>query len=57
VTGQPWILATRNAGKLRELRALFADVGLEVVDGRDANRRREVLRDGLLSGQSPPFCA
>jgi hypothetical protein len=34
-----------------------ADVGLEVVDGRDANRRREVLRDGLLSGQSPPFCA
>ena len=29
---QPWILATRNAGKLRELRALFADVGLEVVD-------------------------
>ncbi|HET7189271.1 MAG TPA: RdgB/HAM1 family non-canonical purine NTP pyrophosphatase [Gemmatimonadaceae bacterium] len=32
MTGQPWILATRNAGKLRELRALFADVGLEVVD-------------------------
>ena len=30
--GQPWILATRNAGKLRELRALFADVGLEVID-------------------------
>jgi XTP/dITP diphosphohydrolase len=32
VSGQPWILATRNVGKLRELRALFADVGLEVVD-------------------------
>lgn len=32
MTGQPWILATRNAGKLRELRALFADVGLDVID-------------------------
>lgn len=32
MSGQPWILATRNAGKLRELRALFADVGLEVID-------------------------
>lgn len=32
MTSQPWILATRNAGKLRELRALFADVGLAVID-------------------------
>lgn len=32
MSSQPWILATRNAGKLRELRALFADVGLDVVD-------------------------
>lgn len=32
MSGPPWILATRNSGKLRELRALFADLGLEVVD-------------------------
>ncbi len=28
----PWVLATRNAGKLRELRALLGDAGVEVVD-------------------------
>ena len=32
VSAAPWILATRNAGKLRELRALFADVGIDVID-------------------------
>jgi XTP/dITP diphosphohydrolase len=32
VIGGPWVLATRNAGKLRELRALFADAGIEVLD-------------------------
>lgn len=29
---EPWILATRNAGKLRELRALFAARGIAVID-------------------------
>ena len=33
---EPWILATRNAGKVRELRALFADAGIDVVDLDDA---------------------
>ena len=28
----PWILATRNAGKLRELRDLFAEAEIAVVD-------------------------
>jgi len=32
VSRPPWILATRNAGKLRELRALFADAGIDVID-------------------------
>jgi XTP/dITP diphosphohydrolase len=32
VTDGPWVLATRNPGKLRELRALFADAGIEVID-------------------------
>jgi XTP/dITP diphosphohydrolase len=32
VTRAPWILASRNAGKLRELRALFLGAGIEVAD-------------------------
>jgi len=36
VTPEPWILATRNPGKLRELRALFADAGLAVIDLAEA---------------------
>ncbi|MEO8334932.1 MAG: non-canonical purine NTP pyrophosphatase [bacterium] len=32
----PWILATRNPGKLRELRALFATHAIEVIDLREA---------------------
>lgn len=36
VSSAPWVLATRNAGKLRELRALFATQAIEVIDLRDA---------------------
>jgi XTP/dITP diphosphohydrolase len=36
VTRTPWILATRNAGKVRELRALFAGAGIDVVDLTEA---------------------
>ena len=32
----PWILASRNRGKLRELRALFATHGIGVIDLLDA---------------------
>ncbi|MFL5606490.1 MAG: non-canonical purine NTP pyrophosphatase [Gemmatimonadaceae bacterium] len=32
----PWVLATRNGGKLRELRALFADAGIDVIDLTEA---------------------
>jgi XTP/dITP diphosphohydrolase len=32
----PWVLATRNAGKLRELRALFAGAGIDVIDLTEA---------------------
>ena len=31
----PWVLASRNEGKLRELRALFAARNIDVVDLRD----------------------
>jgi XTP/dITP diphosphohydrolase len=36
VTARPWVLATRNAGKLRELRPLFADAGIAVIDLAEA---------------------
>jgi XTP/dITP diphosphohydrolase len=32
----PWVLATRSAGKLRELRALFAGEGIGVIDLNEA---------------------
>jgi XTP/dITP diphosphohydrolase len=32
MTARPWVLATRNAGKLRELRPLFVDAGIAVID-------------------------
>ena len=40
---EPWILATRNAGKLLELRALFADARIDVIDLDEARieARRE----------------
>lgn len=36
MTSAPWVLASRNPGKLRELRALFATHGIQVEDLRDA---------------------
>lgn len=33
---RPWIVATRNAGKLRELRALLATHGIAAIDLREA---------------------
>ena len=36
MSSAPWILATRNAGKLRELRALFATHAIDVIDLREA---------------------
>ena len=32
MTGSRYLLATRSEGKLRELREIFADFGLQVVD-------------------------
>jgi XTP/dITP diphosphohydrolase len=47
VTPAPWILATRNAGKLRELRALFADAGLGVVDLVEAGIDERAEEEGI----------
>ncbi|HUQ45772.1 MAG TPA: non-canonical purine NTP pyrophosphatase [Gemmatimonadaceae bacterium] len=32
MSSDPWIVATRNRGKLRELRALFGEAGIDVID-------------------------
>ena len=47
MTREPWILATRNAGKLRELRALFADAGIDVVDLAEAGLEEWPEEEGL----------
>lgn len=38
----PWILASRNAGKLRELRALFVTHGIDAIDLREAGVGEDV---------------
>lgn len=47
MTREPWILATRNTGKLRELRALFADEGLEVIDLGQAGIEERPEEEGI----------
>jgi XTP/dITP diphosphohydrolase len=47
VSSSPWILATRNAGKVRELRALFADAQLAVVDLGEAGVEYRPEEEGI----------
>jgi XTP/dITP diphosphohydrolase len=47
VSGSPWILATRNAGKVRELRALFADARIDVVDLTEAGIEERAEEEGI----------
>jgi XTP/dITP diphosphohydrolase len=47
VSGAPWILATRNPGKLRELRALFTDAGVAVIDLLEAGVHETPEEDEL----------
>lgn len=47
MTQGPWVLATRNAGKLRELRPLFADAGIAVIDLSEAGVRESPGEDAL----------
>lgn len=44
---RPWILATRNAGKLRELKPLFAEAGIAVVDLVEAGMRESPEEEEL----------
>jgi XTP/dITP diphosphohydrolase len=47
VTARPWVLATRNAGKLRELRPLFAEAGIAVIDLVEAGVEESPEEDTL----------
>jgi XTP/dITP diphosphohydrolase len=47
VQGAEWVLATRNVGKLRELRALFADEGIDVIDLNEAGVPETREEEGL----------
>ena len=47
MTRDPWILATRNVGKLRELRALFAEAALEVIDLAQAGIDERPEEEGI----------
>ena len=43
----PWVLATRNRGKLGELRALFTGAGIRVIDLDDAGLAESPDEDAL----------
>ena len=47
MSASPWVLATRNAGKVRELRALFADAGIDVIDLREAGIAESAAEEDL----------
>lgn len=47
MSDRPWVIATRNAGKLRELRPLFAGAGIAVIDLRDAGVPESADEDAL----------
>jgi XTP/dITP diphosphohydrolase len=49
MSGSPWVLATRNQGKLRELRPLFAEAGIAVIDLREAGVAASPDEDALES--------
>ena len=44
----PWVLATRNAGKLRELRALFSTHGIDVIDLIQAGIEEDPVEDEAI---------
>lgn len=47
VSIRPWVLATRNAGKLRELKPLFAEAGIPVIDLEQAGIPETTDETGL----------
>jgi XTP/dITP diphosphohydrolase len=47
VTRGPYLIATRSGGQLRELRQIFTDFQLEVIDLADAGIERRAAEDDL----------
>ena len=52
MTAQPLLLATRSAGKLRELRELFARAGIAVVDLDEAGVKESPEEDTLETAET-----
>jgi XTP/dITP diphosphohydrolase len=48
MSGRPWVLASRNVGKLRELRALFGTQGIEVIDLREAGVDEDAAAEAAI---------
>jgi len=44
----PWVLASRNEGKLIELRALFAGEGIHVIDLREAGVAEDAVAEDAI---------
>lgn len=49
MSDSPWVLATRNPGKRRELRALFSDAGIDVIDLHEAGIPESAAEEALES--------
>ena len=47
MSGRRFLLATRSAGKLREMREIFSEFGLDVVDVESAGFHETAEEDGL----------
>ena len=48
VLALPWVIATRNAGKLHELRAFFASHNVPVTDLADVGVREDVIAEAAI---------
>lgn len=50
--GHRIIFATGNEGKMREIRALLADLGLPVLSMKEAGAESEIVEDGATFGEN-----
>ncbi|MBS1484520.1 MAG: non-canonical purine NTP pyrophosphatase, partial [Clostridium sp.] len=50
--GHRIIFATGNEGKMREIRALFGDLGLPVLSMKEAGVDLDIVEDGTTFGEN-----
>lgn len=46
------VFATGNEGKMREIRLILADLGMEILSMRDAGVNPEIVEDGMTFGEN-----